>query len=553
MRLDSISVAVRERHPWEAMDLGFAMVRSWAGGIYCAWIAFVWPIALLLHLVFGESLWAATLVFWWFKPLFDRVPLAALSRAFFGETPGARQALRGYSEVWSRGFVASLTWRRLSPWRSYVMPVDQLEKLRGTARRQRMEVLTLEGLDAAIWLTAVSGLLELAVWLALIGLVALVVPGELEPAPWLGAGAPAWIGYALSAGYVVVVTAVEPFYVAAGFALYVNRRVALEAWDIELGLKRLAERLRRAAAARASAAGPAGIARALVLALAVAVPAVAEVAHGAEMQQAGIQQRLSRHTVAEALGPSRRQHARAVRDVETQPPASRRCGTSSANERRPPGLREGPRAPSVTEIRRAAVEVLADRDFAHCETRLIWMPSRRSPTQTKTWDWALLKHLGQLLATAFKWLALAFVGVATAVAGSWLWRRYWAPARRRPATPSVAQTVLGLDIRPEMLPADIVTAAVAEWQQGRRDRALSLLYRGALAFVVNRCGIAVTPSATEDECIRAVETSCPTPIVREFRRLTDAWREAAYARRPPEGRRFLDLCAAWTRYLRASP
>jgi hypothetical protein len=31
----------------------------------------------------------------------------------------------------------------------------------------------------------------------------------------------------------VVVGALEPFYVAAGFCMYLNRRVELEAWDIE--------------------------------------------------------------------------------------------------------------------------------------------------------------------------------------------------------------------------------------------------------------------------------------------------------------------------------
>jgi hypothetical protein len=38
--------------------------------------------------------------------------------------------------------------------------------------------------------------------------------------------------------YVLVVALVEPFYVAAGFAMYLNRRVELEAWDIEQELRR---------------------------------------------------------------------------------------------------------------------------------------------------------------------------------------------------------------------------------------------------------------------------------------------------------------------------
>jgi len=43
----------------------------------------------------------------------------------------------------------------------------------------------------------------------------------------------------LTAGaYALVVGVLEPFYVAAGFAMYLNRRVELEAWDIEQEFRR---------------------------------------------------------------------------------------------------------------------------------------------------------------------------------------------------------------------------------------------------------------------------------------------------------------------------
>jgi len=42
----------------------------------------------------------------------------------------------------------------------------------------------------------------------------------------------------LSLAYAGVVLFVEPFYVAAGFAMYLNRRVQLEAWDVEQEFRR---------------------------------------------------------------------------------------------------------------------------------------------------------------------------------------------------------------------------------------------------------------------------------------------------------------------------
>ena len=38
--------------------------------------------------------------------------------------------------------------------------------------------------------------------------------------------------------YAIVVGVLEPFYVGAGFAMYLNRRVELEAWDIEQEFRR---------------------------------------------------------------------------------------------------------------------------------------------------------------------------------------------------------------------------------------------------------------------------------------------------------------------------
>jgi hypothetical protein len=45
----------------------------------------------------------------------------------------------------------------------------------------------------------------------------------------------AWVS---TVEYAAVVCFLEPFYVAAGFGMYLNRRVELEAWDIEQEFRR---------------------------------------------------------------------------------------------------------------------------------------------------------------------------------------------------------------------------------------------------------------------------------------------------------------------------
>ena len=48
------------------------------------------------------------------------------------------------------------------------------------------------------------------------------------------ASATLWVTYL---PWVLALALLEPFYVAAGFGMYLNRRVELEAWDIEQDLR----------------------------------------------------------------------------------------------------------------------------------------------------------------------------------------------------------------------------------------------------------------------------------------------------------------------------
>jgi hypothetical protein len=64
------------------------------------------------------------------------------------------------------------------------------------------------------------------------------MPGELSSATLFSQETSALIGLPMTIAYALVVLLLEPFYVAAGFAMYLNRRAQLEAWDIEQELRR---------------------------------------------------------------------------------------------------------------------------------------------------------------------------------------------------------------------------------------------------------------------------------------------------------------------------
>ena len=171
MQLEQISVAVRPRRHWEAVDLGFTMARHWAGPLYKIWFSVTLPIFLLLCLLpTAYSAWTM-IIFWWLKPLFERPLLFFLSQALFGETPSLGQAIRAFPSLAWKQLLLSLTWRRLSPTRSMDLPVLQLEGLKSKTRQARLGVLHRGASSEASWLTIIGVHIEFFLTLSLIALI----------------------------------------------------------------------------------------------------------------------------------------------------------------------------------------------------------------------------------------------------------------------------------------------------------------------------------------------------------------------------------------------
>jgi hypothetical protein len=149
MRLSDATVAIRPRSSWEAMDLGVLMSQQHRRLLMTSWAIVTLPLFAMLTLLLWDSPSLAVLIFWWLKPAYERLPLYILSKALFGETPTLKQALREFPRLLKPQLLASLTWRRLSLSRSFLLPVVQLEGLDGTARQQRLQVLLQRNAGAA--------------------------------------------------------------------------------------------------------------------------------------------------------------------------------------------------------------------------------------------------------------------------------------------------------------------------------------------------------------------------------------------------------------------
>ena len=240
MRIDSLALQMRPRAPHEAADLGIRLCQSAAGPVYRCYLTVAIPIALLSLSLFEVAVWLPALVMWWAKPWLDRTVLFVLSRAAFGQQTTLGDLWREQRATWWRGFIMAWTWRRLSPWRSFTQAVYQLEGHSFFRLRQRIVQIRRKYSGAALIMTSAFGFAELGLTCLFLFVVVLLMPSKepFELFSLYAEGTAIYVQLASAIGYILAVLFLEPFYVGAGFGMYLNRRAELEAWDIEQEFRR---------------------------------------------------------------------------------------------------------------------------------------------------------------------------------------------------------------------------------------------------------------------------------------------------------------------------
>lgn len=514
MRIDRLDVVLRARSQWEAMELGTALVRRHAAAIWKPWILLTLPVFAVLNLLgwWLDNFWLSSFILWWLKPAFERIPLYVISRGAFGAEPGTRETLRAQWNWGWRGLGAYLGWRRLSPARSLLMPVDLLEGGDAAQRRGRRHALGGASYGHASLLTWVCWHFEAMLQFAGVALVFMFVPVELLSeslrATWelIGEDTPAWawIGFNLLAW--LAMSLIGPFYSGAGFGLYLNRRTQLEAWDVEIAFRRLRERL-------------AGLAPMLVLLLAVfALPSL----------QARAQE------IAEPPGSS--SHGNHKGTSAAAPEAT----TATT-----PQQLFGDAPADTAGFRQAAARAYEDPQLGakRSVTRWVRKASDKTPEadddSNKPDPGPLLEGIAKfaaLIGESILWILLGIVLVILALTARWWlpWFRGDGRSTRNVQAP-VLQEALQL---PEVLPPDILGSARRLWREGKPRHALALLYRASVEVLVERGNVVLPPGATEAQCLRA-SRKMPQEADRSlFARMVRTWQYAAYAGRLPSDEAF---------------
>ncbi len=237
MNLDKISIDIRPRNSWRAFDLGCVMAMKWWKPLMGFWLIATAPLFLLACFISPEF---GPLLIWLCKPLFERGLLYIYSRRVFGEEVSAKQALINWPKQLKKMWFSSITWRRLSPSRGFDLAVVQLEGLTGEARSKRLTVLHKTTDDNSGWWLFICLHWEVFFLIGLLTTINLIIPQGIDinvmtvfrqPEPWM-----LWL---YNACLFTVWLIVAPIFIGGSFASYLNRRIILEGWDIELNFKKI--------------------------------------------------------------------------------------------------------------------------------------------------------------------------------------------------------------------------------------------------------------------------------------------------------------------------
>ena len=492
MNLSQTTASIRPRNPWEAIDLGTTMVRAWWKELWTLWFAVSIPLVISIWFGMYQYREWALLLLWWCKPLWETVLLHFIAEKLFQQSTSTREILRKAPRLMLHDILLKMTLRRISITRSFDMPVSELERLSGTARNKRLNVLHRTSSSAAIWLTVVGAHLESLMGLAVLLLIWMFIPEyiamDMDLWDFLLSEDYGFLGFFI--GYLVM-SAMGPFYVASGFCLYINRRTILEGWDIELRFRQLVSRLNDAAARSA------GVIVAVIL-------LSAGLFHTAPVY---------------------------ANYVEASP--------EKVEQYRP------------RESRNDIIEVMESDAFNRIKEDEILLPKNRDlETVEEDPDSSFLKALFKFFQFIAQSIEIILWGLAIALVIFILIKlnQYRLTRGKGPRTRQIHKapdTLFGLDIRRESLPEDIIGSARALWQQQQYREAYSILYRGALAFIAHEKQVPLHESFTEEECVHRFQAQDDGLQPLFFAQLTQQWQMIAYGHQVPEVSIFETTCEGW--------
>jgi len=473
------------------------------------WLLTSFPLMFALLFIPANYYWLSFLIFWWLHPLFERPLLMILSLGVFGNTPSTSEVLKASPRLIIQRFFSSLTIRRLNFYRSMDLAVIQLENLRGYQYSERVRILHRIDSAPATWTTLIGWCIYWVLLFSLLLFLSMLVPEnvqyQMENVEWWESSTIRLIVIAL---FYLSIGAVAPFYVACGFSLYLNRRVKLEGWDIEIAFKKMMQK-------RSLTSPP------LIVLLISSI---------------------------------------ALSSLLTSDPAQAQSDTKDSSLG---SLFEEERQNAKSDIK----QILNGELFNQEKTvrRLQWKDPKEGIKEEKEHNWLdsfwkkfeplgeslqpitdFFSQLPKLLEMIFWVLVIALVIFVLSFYKRWI--KAFSNLINTDKKAFRPESMFGMDVTEESLPEDISQTAWSLWQQGDYRESIALLYRGSLARLLDM-GVPFKEGSTELECLNLTKghlnASKSSHSIHYFSELTDIWSLLAYAHQTPSTEIAQKLCEDW--------
>ena len=198
--------------------------------------------------LFGGMWYLSWLIIWFLKPLFERSILRVISTRFFENNAGIKRLSKGLLKNLTRGLLGDLLWRRFSPLRAAMTPVRVLEggsrRLKKTdqEKAKRRGLLKKGGIGHCFFLTTWGIAVEIALLageiIFFVRMTNLVFSGSFS---FFDDFKTAEIF--IFTAWCLNLMLIETLYVCMGFSLYINSRVEVEGWDIEILFRGFARKI----------------------------------------------------------------------------------------------------------------------------------------------------------------------------------------------------------------------------------------------------------------------------------------------------------------------
>lgn len=537
MNLNKLCINPRARTPWEAIDLGCKLAMQWFKPLFLLYAIPFYCVALVSILVsylFSEYfIFIGLFITWLLKPIYERAPLFFASRALFNDKPSVKTVFSNFLKINRLNFFQWLTLRRLSPTRSFDMPVTVLEGLSGSVRSKRIGIIHVRGSGEALALTFICNTIEMLLVIGAYALLLLIVP-EPYNGQMLDLISESVGGYSVLYGliYVILAPLIGPFYICAGFILYINRRVQLEAWDIDIQFQKIA---------------------------------------GKEKYRT-LFNSISLLTCTALLGLTLFSSQPSLAQTVEETPTETTDITEETTDLTNVELDEKQRSALAEESKQQILDITEGSDFNRTKEVTKW----RLKTQDNVDDESLFSKLGNAIRDFFERLLgdgidakpidkpsidlasliLKFTLIALLVAAiAYLINRYksnfaflnkrFKRSNRAINHKPVPETLFGLSVTKHDLPQNVPDEVIHIFDTEGPRKAVSLLYRACLSHLIHEKGFQFRESQTEEECLNIVRKSGNSLDTNYLRDVTHLWQSLAYGHTQPARKKVEDLCLNW--------